>query len=720
MSLTKEQLKREKDYLAKVTKVFDKKFDEELNSFNNIDEQVKSLRHHINQNKGSLDPYEISQIRQTIERLTLSGDLVNKKYALLNKVKGSPYFARIDFDDYNYKELLNIYIGLTSIYEEGHDKYLVYDWRSPIASLYYKEGTGEVSYTAPAGIIYGNINLKRQYKIEDRNLQFVFDNSLNIDDELLKEALNKNTSAKMKNIVNSIQKEQNQVIRNEHDEVLIIDGPAGSGKTSVALHRIAFLLYRERDTIKAENIVILSPNKVFSEYISSVLPELGEDNVEYLTFSEYYLDSVQNYRNAQSFNNYIKTLYESNNTLKQDSLKLKASKQFKKILDDYLKEYENNIVFKDLVFKNKVAMTKEEFKLLYTKKYKKFKLATRMENILETATLNLHEGLSIFDRTQVKKGTVKKVLRSQIKTKFNNEKIYKDLYLKPKFIEERTKGLKFSNDINKICKFILSEFKNEGFNYDDLIGVTYVKLFIEGLRQEEDVKHLIIDEAQDYSLLQYEIIKNTFNKAKFTILGDVNQAIIPHLKYKNFNLVEKLFNNKRTKPFSLINCYRNSFEIAEFSNSLLSLKDIRAMNRYEGKPTVKYNLDKHQILNNIKQKVNEYKSQGFKQIGVITKTTDEAKEVYENLKDQIEDLHYIDFEKDNFEDGVVVLGSYVSKGLEFDCVLSVHFKNAYSNKEEKNLLYVVFTRALHKLDVLIEGSSLGIVKNIQEDKYNVE
>ena len=340
MSITKEQFNKESDYLKKVLDVFDDGYKEELESFSNIKERVSKLRRHLIENKDTMDAGEISQLRQAIERMILTGDVTNKKYQLLQKVQKAPYFARLDFEDHTFEELYKMYIGLTSIYKKGQAKYLVYDWRSPAASMYYEESVGKASYEAPVGTIEGEIILKRQYKIEDRILEFVFDNNINIDDELLKEALVKNTSAKMKNIVNSIQKEQNLVIRNQNDEVLIIDGPAGSGKTSVALHRIAFLLYRDREHLKAENIVILSPNQVFSEYISSVLPELGEDNVDYLTFSEYYVSLTNKYTVAQNFSNYTKNLYEQTDPVEIEVNRFKASNSFKKLVDEYFNNIE--------------------------------------------------------------------------------------------------------------------------------------------------------------------------------------------------------------------------------------------------------------------------------------------------------------------------------------------------------------------------------------------
>lgn len=721
MALTKEQLSEEKKYLEKVIKIFDENFKDEIDHFTNIEEEASTLRKHLNKNKNEMDPYEISQIRQVIERLIGSGDVVNKKHQLLNKVQKAPYFARMDFQDNIFNELLEMYIGLTSIYKKGQDKYLVYDWRSPAASMYYEAEVGEASYEAPIGTITGTIELKRQYKIEDRKLEYVFDNNITIDDELLKEALVKNTSSKMKNIVNSIQKEQNLVIRNLNDEILIINGPAGSGKTSVALHRIAFLLYRERDTVRADQIVILSPNKVFSEYISSVLPELGEDNVEYLTFNEYYIDNIKNITVAQSFSDYIKNIYEQKDILAKESCALKASFLFKEMLDNYFKKIENNIKFKNIMYKGQIALSKSDYEQLFKEGYKRFKLEERITNIINKATENIFDGgLSIYDRSKTTRGKVRQIISPQIRINTEVEKIYNSLFKDVEFVKPYIKKLGFKSTAKNICEYILNNINHTVLNYDDLIAMTYMKIFVSDINEDYDIKHLIIDEAQDYSILQYEIIKNSFKKAKLTILGDVNQAINPYLKYKDFKIVEEMFNNKKTKPFTLNNCYRNSFEISNFSNALLKLTKVRAMNRKSGLPVIYNNLSQEQIIKGVIENIEKLRAKGYNQIGIITKTTAEAKKLYLELNSEDENIHHIDFSAGDYSEGVCILSSYVSKGLEFDAVIAVNLKGNYIEESEKNLLYVVFTRALHRLIVFNEEKDLGLLNNIPTELYELK
>ena len=545
-----------------------------------------------------------------------------------------------------------------------------------------------------------------------------FDNNINIDDELLKQALLKNTSAKMKNIVNSIQKEQNLVIRNTGDEVLIIDGPAGSGKTSVALHRIAFLLYRDRDYLKASNVVILSPNPIFSEYISRVLPELGEDNVEYIAFNEYYIDNIKNRSSATTFSDYIKNIYEAKSPIEKECNHFKSSLIFKQMLDDYIEKIENSIVFRDIVFKDKIGLTKEEFEEFFNNQYKKFKLEERMENLTNKAVLKVWENFSIYDRTQIRKSQVRAIIARQMKMSFDIENLYKQLFKDIKFVENYVKKLHFKTPAKQLCQHIIDELAHRTLAYDDLIAMTYLKLKLSSIRQDDTVKHLVIDEAQDYSILQYEIIKNTFIDSEFTIVGDVNQAINPYLKYDDFMPVQKIFSRKKVKKFSLLNCYRNSFEISNFSNALLGLYNIKAMNRYAGLPIIYSNLSVEQIASGIKEQVAKMKEKGFKQIGIITKTTKGAKILYNSLKNYMEDIAHIDFSNSNYSNGVSVLSSYVSKGLEFDGVIAVNFSGEYTKESEKHLLYVVFTRALHELVIFNEDAELGLLKCIDENLYD--
>ena len=585
-----------------------------------------------------------------------------KYYKSLVNIKDKPYFASFLYKD-NEGKILNIYMSLTYLKDENYDN-ILYDWRSPICSLFYDYEVGSCEYKVDSYIHKGELLKKRQYIIEKRKLLNIFDNSLNIEDELLQKVIATTDNEKMKNIVNTIQEEQNKIIRNLDDHNLIVQGIAGSGKTSVALHRIAFLLYRINN-LKSNNILIFSPNKIFSEYISNVLPELGEENTLETTFSDYLSYFLKEYKNIESFSSFISRYYKGRE-FNYDVIKYKLSKEIVKDLDNYIDGLIKNFkVLNDIDLDKIITVTKEELEFLLKDKYSRFPLYERLEEASK------YLSLKYYDSPSKRKGSIRKLIKENINVDFNIKKIYKDFF--------KSCYAKYNIDI-KNTKII---------NYDDALLVSYLKGKLFGFPYNSYIKQVVIDEAQDYNYLQYVIIKEMFKKADFTILGDVNQNINPYYKYETLEELKKIFND--SNYLELLKTYRSTKEIIEYTNKILNLDYVNAIKKSNNKDVIirKPKDIKGALLDDINTLTNTYKS-----LAIITKEDREAYDIYNLLKDDIS-ISLLNEESKTFIKDLVVVPSYIAKGLEFDSVIIVDSDKTF--KKNKYLYYVACTRAREEL-----------------------
>ena len=376
MSLVGKELQKEEEYLKGVKKLVSSKIEKLKKDNQDINDSITSEQKEMWQNVADMDVSEIEFASSMMERAFLEAKYYYQRLQKFQKVYENPYFGRIDF--VNEKQKTKVYIGLSSVTDDDYNHY-VYDWRAPISSLYYDYELGKASYDAPEGKIIGNIDLKRQYKIENSNLLYAFDSTINIQDEMLKEALNNNSSEKMKDIVTTIQKEQNAVIRNTEYDNLIVEGAAGSGKTSVALHRIAFILYKYRNYINNNNIIIFSPNKVFSDYISDVLPSLGEDNVPNILFSEFLESKISVYEDVENYSQLVERFYNTKNKIEKQIMNIKMNNNFIDVVNNYINRVIDNIEFKDIVLNDEVLISKKECIKDFNKTYARFKPLIKVE-----------------------------------------------------------------------------------------------------------------------------------------------------------------------------------------------------------------------------------------------------------------------------------------------------------------------------------------------------
>lgn len=669
MNISKEEIKKEKKYLDNCINVIKDYLSELGQELYEKEEKIQEFKKYIWDNKASLDPTELKSLMSDNDLEVYLMMQKGKYFQRLFKIQNSPYFGSIIFEEEN-EPSKNIYLGITHL-EDKNKNYLIYDWRAPISSLFYDYEVGECSYKAPEKIIKGNLKRKRQYKIEDGKIKHIFDNSINIDDSLLQEVLSNDGSEKMKNIVNTIQQEQNKIIRNVEDKSLIVQGIAGSGKTSVALHRIAFLLYKI-ENLSSKNVLIFSPNNVFSEYISNVLPELGEDNPSETTYANFLESCIKEYKSIETFTEFIARYY----TYKEkniDLVKYKQSDEIIKDIEDYVLYLIKNIKFtKNIEIDIFNEVTKEQLKELF-ERYDRFPLFTRITEISKKLSENYARG----------KLTLARSINKKILESMNIEKNYKKIYYN--FYKSKFCKIKLSD--NEIRKFVN---KNK-INYEDAIIFSYIKGLLEGFNYNNMIKEIVVDEAQDYTLLQYKILSKIFKKSSFSILGDVNQTINPYYKYESLEQIKEVLD--KTKYLELTKTYRSSKEIIEYTNKILNLTFVSAIRKDNNKPVLfrKENNLKKQLLNDINYLKNEYKS-----VAIITKDDEDANEIYNLLKDDI-NIGKITINEEIFRKDLIVVPSYMAKGLEFDSVIVYNKINNIYKENEKYLYYVACSRAQHEL-----------------------
>jgi len=669
MNISKEEIKKEEKYLENCINVIKDYLSELGQELYEKEEKIQEFKKYIWDNKSSLDPEELKNLMSDNDLEVYLALEKGKYFQKLFKIQNSPYFGSIIFEEENELPKI-IYLGITHL-EDKNKNYLIYDWRAPISSLFYDYEVGECSYKSPEKVIKGNLKRKRQYKIENAKIKHIFDNNINIDDSLLQEVLSNDGSEKMKNIVNTIQQEQNKIIRNVEDKSLIVQGIAGSGKTSVALHRIAFLLYKI-ENLSSKNVLIFSPNNIFSEYISNVLPELGEDNPSETTYANFLESCIKEYKTIETFTEFIARYYkyQENN---YDLVKYKQSDEIIKDIENYVLYLIKNIKFtKNIEIDIFNEVTKEQLKKLF-ERYDRFPLFTRITEISKKLSENYARG----------KLTLARSINKKILESMNIEKNYKKIYYN--FYKSKFCKIKLSD--NEIRKFVN---KNK-INYEDAIIFSYIKGLLEGFNYNNMIKEIVVDEAQDYTLLQYKILSKIFKKSSFSILGDVNQTINPYYKYESLEQIKEVLD--KTKYLELTKTYRSSKEIIEYTNKILNLTFVSAIRKDNNKPVLfrKENNLKKQLLNDINYLKNEYKS-----VAIITKDDEDANEIYNLLKDDI-NIGKITINEEIFRKDLIVVPSYMAKGLEFDSVIVYNKINNIYKENEKYLYYVACTRAQHEL-----------------------
>ncbi|MGI6450169.1 MAG: HelD family protein [Desulfitobacteriia bacterium] len=696
---------------------------------------------HLIANLWSLENFyelaELSQYANQVSEKVFEYDRDARKIQALERLINSPYFARIDFQFADEDTVENIYIGRSSLQDEKTYEMVVYDWRSPISSVFYRFGTGDAFYQSPGGKINGKVHLKRQYEISKGKLEYFFDADLQIQDQFLRKLLSQNTSAKMKTIVETIQKDQDLIIRDLEMDLLMVQGAAGSGKTSVALHRIAYLMYQGLSAkLSCNDIAIISPNILFERYISNVLPELGENNVNSMVFEEI-LRKVLQREAIQSRHQFLEYLLSAddksdsraghNKSIANASMAFKGSLQFAELLERFIADLPRRwLPFADVYYDDKCVAERQLMQAEILKSTQKSLLGVSLkqleksilrsvrklrQNRLDKLTAVLSEQtthpleakaaarlLSIRESTAL----LKKVRQF---TEFDCFELYRQLFSAKDYFYSLAKGIELPDCIEEIIDYTWENLQKNYLPYADALALAFLHLKTKGYTGYQHIKQVVIDEAQDYYPLHFAILKLLFPESRYTILGDIQQTIGKQEDLSLYEQASKILAKTKSTLVTLDKSFRSTNEILNFSAKFLKQGfKINSFSR-KGEPPAVFNAPNQADLDRLLiTEVLTCRDKGYGSIGLICKTEQDAISLYGRLKDQlaIQLIKSSDVPIDL--KGVFIIPVYMSKGLEFDAVLICDADKAhFSGEDDRNLLYIACTRALHRLSLFYTG-----------------
>lgn len=672
---------------------------------------------------------ELSQYANPVSEKVTEYERDANKILILERLINSPYFARIDFKFEGENSYENIYIGRSSLEDEDTLDIYVYDWRSPIASVFYRFGTGEAYYESPGGRIKGEVNLKRQYEITGGNLEFYFDADVQIIDGFLRKMLSQNASSKMKTIVETIQKDQDMVIRNMEMDLLMVQGAAGSGKTSVALHRVAYLMYQGLSKLSKNDVVIISPHTLFEEYISNVLPELGENNVRSLVFDEI-LRKVLDRETIETRNQYLEDLLSQRNSkdrmLLKNSLSFKCSSQFTEILSRFIHDLPRRwIQFSDVYYDEKLMGSRQLLKAKILKAPQQTLLSHSLKQLEKSILKSVHaqrkkrlEKLETFvhQKTGQEYGVEEAARRLSMLestalinkihnfTEFDCFELYQKLFSDKVYFYRLARGLELPNNIEDILDFTCDNLKKDNLAYEDALALTFLHLKTKGYGDYKNIQQVVVDEAQDYHPLHFEILNALFPKSRYTLLGDINQTIGKQEDLSLYEQASKTFNKKNSTLVTLDKSFRSTNEILVYSTKFLDQRaKLNSFSRSGEAPSVLTAPNQEALDHLLLTEIRTCLAKKYQSIGLICKTERDATSLYGRLKELLKDELPIQVIKNDTQTelkGVFIIPVYLSKGLEFDAVLICDVdKEHYYSEDDKNLLYVACTRALHRLNL---------------------
>ena len=667
--------KQEKEYLKQIISFLKKVIGNTDASVKDHVDTLAEYKDYIWSNK-DIDPHEIRSMRESILNHFALGESVINKHKRLTKILAIPYFGRIDFlEKKENSKVMPIYIGIHTFYDPESRATLIHDWRAPVSSMFYDHELGEAGYRSPSGEIKGVISLKRQYRIRGGKMEFMIESALTVHDDILQKELSSNVDDKMKNIVATIQREQNRIIRNEDIRTLIIQGVAGSGKTSIALHRIAYLLYTFRDSISSKDILIISPNKVFSDYISNVLPELGEETVPETSMEQILSGVLEHKYKYQTYFGLVNELLEKPSSSLIDRIAYKASFCFISELDKFILHIENTYFKAADVKLTKYITIPAPFIEEQYLRFNRYPIRRRFDAMADYM-LDMLKIQYAFTVTTAGRNLLKKEIRLMFAGN-NDIQVYKDFF-------------KWTNNPG-----MFKMRKGHTLEYSDLAPLAYLHLALEGNgNQPFRVKHLLIDEMQDYSPIQYKVIQKLFPCRK-TVLGDAGQSVNPYGSSTAETIQKSLTASEIMK---LCKSYRSTFEITDFAQKIHPNAELEPVARHGEKPQILQFGSAVEELSGIMGLISTYRKSGYKSLGIICKTEQQAREMADMLKSYANDISFLSSQSSAFVQGIVIISAHMAKGLEFDEVIIPQTdERNYRSEIDKSMLYVAVTRAMHRL-----------------------
>ncbi|MDP4183212.1 MAG: RNA polymerase recycling motor HelD [Bacillota bacterium] len=748
--MDKENMKEEKEYLYSVNELLQYLLKVEIDKLSGIKKEVISFRKDMWENSihytNDFDRLtEMNQYLQQEHIRTAEYESARKNVEMFKTLIESPYFGRVDFIEKGEEEVEKVYIGKGNITDPKTGRIYVYDWRAPISSMYYRFEHGKASFKAPFGEIEGEITLKRQYKIVEANLKYFFDCSIQISDEILQDVLGSNSSTKMRSIIETIQKEQDMVIRDSDNDLLIVQGVAGSGKTSIALHRIAFLLYEGLNTkLSSNNILILSPNDAFNNYISHVLPELGEENVERTTMEAIVSDCLKNEMAKYNLefagrNRQLEQCIGGRSKLEGEKVsrwvEFKNSDTFKEIIDRYLRLYERKLIqFEDVYYGCKLIMSKSELKSSFLNNKTGVPVAKRLERlknrlldmIVELRKDRLYKLEKITQRSEGHEFEIKSFARlllmkdsKAFETRINKFTeldvffMYKNLFKSKEQFYKIAKGLSLPDDIDEIIEHSYKDMAFKKVHYEDLTAIAYMKLRVFGNEIKDSIRQVVIDEVQDYYPIQIAIIKELYLEARFTVVGDIAQTIEKNSEVSIYDSISKILDKKKAIRLSLNKSYRSSYEINEFAKKIYNLNtECISFPRFEEAPEVVSAINEEGLIDILLVKMQRYLEEGFETLVILCKTMKQSELLYGRIKDRIK-IRIVNGNEEEADKGCMIMPIYAAKGLEFDAVLVYGTDDFnFCSEMDRRLLYIACTRALHRLSLYYEGEKSRFLNGV--------
>lgn len=658
------------------------------------------------------------------------------KISNIARIKEKPYFARIDFKEDGKSINEKLYIGKIGVIDlDG--KIIVTDWRAPVSTLYYDSNLGNVEYNAPDGKIHGTMSLKRQIIIENENIKSIYDVDSVSDDELLKPYLGASADSRLKNIVASIQGEQNNIIRKSIEKNLIVQGVAGSGKTTVALHRIAYLMYNNSDKYKANQFMVIGPNKFFINYISNVLPDLDASNAVQLTYEEL---ATQYTKEKLVFEDSTRKIADiTEGKINNPYSKFKSSIEYKRLLDRYLNNIENRLVSDDGLIINNIKVLEKDFIMNIYKETIGESIAQRLELTAKIVANRIKNDDIIYNKIKDKMFEIERKqpdIESKRKIAKKEIEMLKDLtnhgfekqikkYLDISSIKAINLYKDFVNNVDKLYNKDIIDVKelqmntinslnNKIVENEDIAPIMYIKLILFGNDEFKNIKCVVVDEAQDFGLFSFIVLRKILSNAIFSIFGDMAQGIYSYRAIENWNEIK---NNvfEGSEYIELKKSYRTSIEIMNEANKIsepIGFGRANPVIRNSG-PIIKTKINKIHKKEYISNRVKEYLEKGYKSIAIIYKNQEKMLDLNKYFKEQGIESEIIYKDQKNYNGGVCILTSYLSKGLEFDVVIVADCDEENYNHEnilDMKLLYVSMTRALHKLELVYENNICKYLK----------
>ncbi|EGT5618281.1 ATP-dependent DNA helicase [Clostridium perfringens] len=624
---------------------------------------------------------------------------IDKKLKELTILKESPYFGRVTFNDLEFDQKDTLYVGRFGVTPEGSYEPVIVDWRAPVASLFYHGSLGEASYTSPDGPIKCDIEGRRQIIVKKGELKGVFDSAIDVKDDILQMVLSNNSSDKLKDVIMTIQQEQDEIIRKERTSNIVVNGVAGSGKTTIALHRVAYLLYNYRKELE-DKVLILGPNGIFMEYISQVLPSLGEVGVKQETFASFALKEMDSELYIMSFDKYLEKILSEDKEFIEDA-KYKNSYDIIEDLDNLVKEMDKDYFHvEDVKYFGDLVISKEEIEEMFNKHYEYMPLFRRSEKIKRIILSKIKDKRDekVWELNEEIRKEKEKLTPEELLIEENNLEFRRKLRIREIVKEVMDSRAKLDSWISREDVLdIYDRFNGNKKEYtiNDLAPILYLAIKLEGKKATKDYRHVVIDEAQDYSPLQFKVVRELTGTKYFTVVGDVNQRLIKYSDLAPMMELGKIFDDVNPEIYNLNKSYRSTYEIMEYANKYLDEDRIIPIVRY-GKPVEEIEFHNNEKLSeSIIESLKEFSNEGLESIAIITRDKEELEKVYNLISNKV---HLVKFDNEDvlYKGGNVIIPSYFAKGLEFDGVIIVD--NGSSKDENEDLIkYIMSTRALHRL-----------------------